>query len=229
MQGVGIFRDGGFAALSVLPARAIYPISPAVAPEIAALAEPLADVLNGVQKLQPTPGESALVLGAGPIGLLYTLLLHAAGAQPLIVAEISAYRAAAARACGADVVVNPREDDLAGAVRRPVPLGVDMAVDAVGTLLEDAVRCVRKGGRIVLFGMNEHARPSLKQYDVTKCEYQILGSYIARGTYPQATALLERGTIDFRQLITHRLPLGEVHQGIALLRRGEALKVALVP
>jgi threonine dehydrogenase-like Zn-dependent dehydrogenase len=104
-----------------------------------------------------------------------------------------------------------------------------MAVDAVGTLLEDGVRCMRKGGRIVLFGMNEHARPSLKQYDVTKYEYQILGSYIARGTYPQATALLESGKIDFRQLITHRLPLGEIDQGIELLRRGEALKVALVP
>lgn len=229
MQGVGIFRDGGFAAFSVLPARAIYRISPEVPPEVAALAEPLADVLNGIQKLQATPGESALVLGAGPIGLLYLLLLRAAGAQPLIVSEVSVYRAAAARACGADVVISPREEDLASAVRRSSPWGADMVVDAVGTLLEDAVRCVRKGGRIVLFGMNEHARPVLRQYDITKYEYQILGSYVARGTYPQATALLEGGRIDFQRLITHRFPLREIHQGIELLRRGEALKIAVVP
>lgn len=229
MEGVGIFRDGGFAAFSVLPARAVYKISPEVSPEIAALAEPLADVLSGVRKLQPTPGESAVVLGAGPIGLLYLLLLRAAGVRPLLVAEVAAYRAAAARACGADQVINPHQEDLATAVRRETRLGADLVVDAVGTLLEDAVRCVRKGGRIVLFGMNEHARPVLKQYDITKYEYQILGSYIARGTYPQATALLESGTIDFGRLITHRMPLAEIRQGIELLRRTEALKIAVMP
>jgi len=229
MEGVGIFRDGGFAAFSVLPARAVYKISPTVPPEIAALAEPLADVLSGVRKLRPTPGDAAVVLGAGPIGLLYVLLLRAAGVRPVLVAEVAAYRAAAARECGADHVINPHQEDLSAAVRRETRLGADMVVDAVGTLLEDAVHCVRKGGRIVLFGMNEHARPALKQYDITKYEYQILGSYIARGTYPQATALLEGGTIDFARLVTHRLPLAKIHQGIELLRRAEALKIAVTP
>ncbi len=229
MEGIGINRDGGFAALSVVPARAVYKISPRVAPEIAALAEPLADVLSGVRTLQPTPGESALVLGAGPIGLLYTLLLRAAGAQPLLVTEISEYRAAQARACGADLVINPRTEDLAAAVRRATGLGADMVVDAVGTLLEEGVRAVRKGGRIVLFGMNERARPVLKQYDITKNEVKILGSYIARGTFPQAVSLLESGRIDFGRLITHRLPLREIHRGIELLRQGQALKIAVMP
>lgn len=229
MEGIGVFRDGAFAAFSVAPARAIYKITPKVAPEIAALAEPLADVLSGVRKLGPTPGESALVLGAGPIGLLYTLLLRTAGTQPLIVAEISQYRAAQAQACGADLVINPRHEDLPAAVRRATGLGVDMVVDAVGTLLEEGVRAMRKGGRIVLFGMNEHARPVLKQYDITKYEYQLLGSYIARGTFPQAVSLLESGRIDFGSLITHRLPLREIHQGIELLRRGHALKIAVMP
>ena len=229
MEAIGVFQNGGFAALSVVPARAVYRISPQVAPEIAALAEPLADVLSGVRKLGPTPGESALVLGAGPIGLLYTLLLRAAGTQPLIVAEIAEYRAARARECGADLVIDPRREDLSAAVRRATGLGADMVVDAVGALLEEGVRCVRKGGRIVLFGMNEHARPVLKQYDITKCEYQILGSYIARGTFPQAVSLLEGGRIDFGLLVTHRLPLQEIHQGIELLRQGEALKIAVTP
>ena len=229
MEAIGISRDGGLAAFSVVPARATYKINSKVAPEIAALAEPLADVISGVRKLQPIPGESALVLGAGPIGLLYTLLLRAAGTQPLIVAEISEYRAAHARACGADVVINPRREDLAAAVRRETGLGADMVADAVGSLLEESVRSVRKGGRIVLFGMNEHARPVLKQFDITKYEYQILGSYIARGTFPQAVSLLESGSIDFGRLITHRLLLREVHQGIDLLRRGQALKIAVMP
>lgn len=229
MVGVGIVRDGGFAARSVVPARAVYKISPAVAPEVAALAEPLADVLSGMRKLGPTPGESAVVLGAGPIGLLYTLLLSAAGVDPVVVAEVSEYRAAQARAFGADLVINPREEDLSAAVRRTTGLGADLAVDAVGTLLPEGVSCLRRGGRIVLFGMNERARPVVRQCDLTRYEQQVLGSYIARGTFPQAVALLERGSLGFSRLITHRLPLREIQEALALARQGQALKIAVFP
>lgn len=228
MTGIGIVRDGGFAPFSLVPARAIYPIAPDVPSEVAALAEPLADVLNGVRKVAVLPGESVLVLGAGPIGLLFTLLFRAAGGK-VIVAEPAAYRAGHARANGADIIINPREDDLPTVVRDQTGLGADVVVDAVGTLLEDALRCVRKGGRVLLFGMHEHARPVVKQYDVTKYEIQILGTYIARGTFPLATKLLESGRIDFSRLVTHRLPLRDIARGIDLLRRGEAVKVAVIP
>lgn len=228
MTGIGIVRDGGFAPFSVVPARAVYPIAPDVPSEVAALAEPLADVLNGVRKVGVVPGESVLVLGAGPIGLLFTLLFRGEGAK-VLVAEPAAYRAGQARANGADVTINPRTDDLATVVRGHTGLGADVVVDAVGTLLEDALRCVRKGGRVLLFGMHEHARPIVKQYDVTKYEIQILGTYIARGTFPLATRLLESGRIDFSRLVTHRLPLRDIAQGIELLRRGEAVKVAVIP
>lgn len=229
MVGIGIVRDGGFAAMSVVPARAVYTISPEVRPEIAALAEPLADVLNGIRKLQIIPGESALVLGAGPIGLLFVLLLRASGVGKLLVAEVADYRAAHAQACGADLTINPKDANLAEVVRRETVVGADIVVDAVGTLLEDALRCVRRGGRVLLFGMNEHARPAIKAYDITKFEIQILGTYIARGTFPLAVRLLESGQIDFARLVTHRLPLSDIHQGIELLRKGEAVKVAVLP
>src|SRR5207245_9801642 len=140
-------RDGRCASRSFVPARAVYRTSFDVASEIAALAEPLADVLNGIRKLGVAPGESALVLGAGPIGLLFTLLLRAAGVGTLLVAEVADYRAAQARECGADLIINPRQQDLAAVVRGETRLGADMVVDAVGTLLEDGLRCVRKGGR----------------------------------------------------------------------------------
>lgn len=229
MVGIGIVRDGGFAAYSLVPDRAVYRIQPEVRPEIAALAEPLADVLSGMRKADVLPGDSALVLGAGPIGLLFTLLLRAAGVGRLLVAEVAAYRAEHALACGADLVINPREEDLAAVVRRETDLGADVVVDAVGTLLDEGLRCVRRGGRVVLFGMNEHGRPVVKQYEVTKSEIHILGTYIARGTFPQAVRLLESGRIDFARLVTHRLPLSEIQQGIDLLRRGEAVKVAVLP
>src|SRR3989475_10582118 len=229
MTGIGIFRHGGFAPLSVVPARAVYRISSDVASETAALAAPLADVLNGIRKLGVAPGESALVLRAGPIGLLFTLLLRAAGGGTLLVAEVADYRAAQARECGADLIINPHQQDLAAVVRGGTRLGPDMVVDAVGTLLEDGLRCVRKGGRVLLFGMHEHARPAGKQYDGTKHELQILGTYIARGTFPQAVGLLEAGRRDFGRLVTHRGPPPDIQRASDRLRRGEAVKVAVFP
>ena len=64
---------------------------------------------------------------------------------------------------------------------------------------------------------------------MTKYELQILGTYIARGTFPQAVRLLEAGRLDFGRLVTHRVPLRDIHHGIDLLRRGEAVKVAVFP
>ncbi len=229
MIGIGVFQAGGFASFSVVPARAVYRVAPEIPPEVAALAEPLADVLNGLSKLRVLPGESALVLGAGPIGLLFTLLLRASGTGKLLVSEVAEYRAVYARSCGASLTINPKEVDLAAVVRQETGLGADVVVDSVGTLLEDALRCVRKGGRVLLFGMNERAQSRLKQYDITKYEIQILGTYIARGTFPLAIRLLERGQIDFGQLVTHRFPLTKIHQGIEILRREAGVKVIVNP
>jgi len=226
---IGVFTDGGMAAYSVVPARAVFRISSSVPDELAVLAEPLACVLNGIQRVQPRLGEAAVVLGAGPIGLLFTLLLRAAGVGKLLVSEIASLRAKHALGCGADSVVNPVAEDLADAVRRVAPLGADLVVDAVGKLLADGLRVVRRGGRILLFGVDEGAQTSVRQSEVTFKELSILGSYIDRSTFPQAIRLLESGRLNFATLITHRLPLSRVSEGIDLLRRGEGIKVVIAP
>jgi (R,R)-butanediol dehydrogenase / meso-butanediol dehydrogenase / diacetyl reductase len=226
---IGVFTNGGMAAYSRVPARAVFPISPDVPMEIAVLAEPVADVLNGMRRAAPQLGETVLVLGAGPIGLLFTMLLRAAGVGDVIVSEPLPLRAERALQCGADAVIDPGREDLAGAVQARAPLGADLVIDAAGGLLADALRAVRKGGRILLFGVNTTAQVNVRQADLTFRELSILGSYIDRATFPQAVRLLERGRIDFRRLITHRLPLPRTAEGIDLLRRGEAIKVVIVP
>lgn len=225
----GVFTDGGLARFSVVPARAAYPIAASVPDEVAALAEPLADVLNGIRRAQPQLGETVLVLGAGPIGLLFTLVLRAAGVGRILVSEIAPLRAKRAIECGADHVIDPARDDLAEAVRRIVPIGADLVIDAAGGLLGQGLRAVRKGGRIVLFGVNTTAVVTVRQAEITFRELSILGSYIDRATFPQAIRLLESGRLPFDKLITHRLPLSRIHHGIELLRRGDAIKVVVTP
>lgn len=229
MTTLGIFMNGGFAEYNVAPAKALHRISRDVPPEIAVFAEPLSCVVNGTQKVRLQPGETAVILGAGPIGLLFTQMFKASGAGKIIVAEVLPLRARYAKESGADLVVNPKNEDLATIVKRETEVGADVVVDAVGSLLSDAVGLVKRGGKVLIFGMNQHARPEVKQFDITRYEVAVLGTYIAKFAFPMAVKILESGVIPVQKLITHRLKLSEVLEGFEAMKNGEAIKVVVSP
>lgn len=224
---LGIFRDGALASHVIAPASAVHPIKDHVPAEIAALVEPLACVINGTNRAAIRPGESAVVLGAGPIGCLFTAVLRASGASPLVVVEPSAARGDVASALGATAVVAP--DELAGHASELLPEGADVVVDAVGSLLAEAIDVSAQSGRIVVFGMNSNARPPIQQVDITRKGLTILGSYITDFTFPQAIRLVESGLLDLRPMITSVLPLERTAEGIDSLRSGTATKVVITP
>jgi threonine dehydrogenase-like Zn-dependent dehydrogenase len=225
MTSLGIFINGGLARFNTAPAKALHKISSEVPPHLAALAEPLSCIINGTQKLKLHPGESVVVLGAGPIGLLFIQMFKAAGAGKILVGEISSYRSEYALKLGADVVINPEKENLQQAVKEETGLGADVAVDTVGSLFRQAVEVVRLGGKILLFGMNQHARPPIKQYDITRNEITVMGTYIALNTFPLAVKTIERGVLDLEALISHKISLKEIHEGLNALKEGRATKV----
>jgi threonine dehydrogenase-like Zn-dependent dehydrogenase len=230
MTTLGIFIDGGFARYNVAPEKALYKISSSVPAEIAALAEPLSCVLNGVNKIRFNLGENLLILGAGPIGLYYTLFYRASGAGKIIVAELNPYRREFAKKCGASLVVDPAKENLFEIVMDETKIGVDIVIDAVGNQLGSALKFVKKGGTILLFGMNESALPSVKQYDITRNEINIVGTYIAKWTFPQAVKILESGSLkNLENLITHKISLKEIKKGIEIMKKGEGIKIIVTP
>ncbi|MEW6201705.1 MAG: alcohol dehydrogenase catalytic domain-containing protein [bacterium] len=229
MTTLGIFINGGFAEYNIAPAKALHPISPDLPADLAVFAEPLSCVLNGSRKLALQPGESVVVLGAGPIGLLFTLLLKLAGAGLVVVAETQPFRLQKAGECGADRVVNPQKENLHDVVKSLTSIGADAAVDAVGSLLSEATGVVRRGGRVLLFGMNSNARCEYRQYDVTRGEIRIIGTYIANATFTAAVQLLESRRLNTAPLITHRLKLDEIHKGIEIMRSGEGIEIIIIP
>jgi threonine dehydrogenase-like Zn-dependent dehydrogenase len=224
---LGIFRDGALASHVLAPAGAVYPISDQLAPEVAALAEPLACVVNGTRRAALRPGESALIFGAGAIGCLFLAVFRAAGAGTIVVVEPSPPRAAIARALGADAVVTP--DALTGELQRRLLGGADVVVDAVGSLLGAAVEATATGGRVVVFGMDSNARPPIHQVEITEKSLTIMGTYISNFTFPEAITLLESGRLHVAPMLTHVLPLTRIEAGMDLLRSGEATKVVVVP
>jgi threonine dehydrogenase-like Zn-dependent dehydrogenase len=226
---LGIYIDGGFAQYNVAPSRALYKISRDVPLERAALAEPLSCVVNAMRKLNVQVGDNVVLIGAGPMGLLFLLMLKAQGIGKLIVLEPTPFRAKMAEELGASIVLNPKEVDVKKEILNLTELGADIVIDAVGTQFDTALNLVRRGGTILLFGMNENAFPQVKQVLVPRYELKVFGSYISWFSFPQTVAILECGNVLVEKLVTHKLPLRELKNGIDIMRKGEGVKILIDP
>lgn len=223
---LGIFRDGGLAPFSLAPERACHPLSDTLPFEDAVWTEVLSCVANSIDNLRPLPGETAVVIGAGPVGALHALLLQAAKVR-VLVTDIQSARLLLLDRLGIDRCINSREEDLLEAVSAMSGWGADLVVDAVGSQLELAIQAARVGGRISLFGMDSQARPSVPQNSITRKELTILGSYVGVNTFPRAIAILESGVIHPSQLISEVVELGQLPEALQALRRGELMKAAV--
>ena len=227
---MGVTIDGIFAKYFVAPDKALTKIPADMPKDLAVFCEPVNCVMGAMDMVRVLPGDNALVLGGGPIGLYYAMLLKANGAGKVIVSEPSAMRAEIAKACGADLVVNPLKEDLRAIVMEQTGgLGVDICADAVGTLLNDAIACTRRAGKIVIIGLNEHATQTICQTDIMKNGLFVYGNYNGHYSMTPTVKMLNAGVIPVEKLITHRLPLSKFGEGLEAMRSGDALEVILYP
>jgi len=227
---IGIFSDGAMTSYVVVPRQSLYKVSPRVPAHIAALAEPLSCVINAFDKLNMRPGESVVVLGAGPIGLLFISLFRAAGASRLIVSEPAEYRRQAAVDCGATTVVDPTREDLVAVVQQELNgEGPNIVVEAVGPLLPLAIELVGGHGRVLQFGHDETVQPAIPVGTMLKKEVVIYGAFIGRHSFERTATVMESGILPLERIVSHRLPLKRVQEGIDLLRKGQAIKVIIEP
>ena len=229
MTTLGIFRHGGLAEYNVAPAKALHKISRDVPPEQATLAEPLTCVMHAFEQARLIPGESVAILGGGPIGLLFLMLFKAAGAGKVFIVEPVPFRRRTAEQLGADAAIDPKAVNAPEEIISATSIGADVVVDAAGTLLPEALAMVRRGGRVILFGMNLHGERPVNQYWVTRHEVSILGSFIQRTEFPKAVRVLEAGILPLDKLATHRIRLNEIGRGLDAMRAGEAIKVVVQP
>jgi threonine dehydrogenase-like Zn-dependent dehydrogenase len=156
-QCVRCVRVGGFAERVVLPRRSVHPLPPGLEPATAALAEPAACCLAGLETFRMPPVATVVVLGGGLMGLLTLALARARGARTAVLSDPLPSRRALAERLGADLTVDPTREDLAAAVARLTGgRGADVACEAVGKpeLVAEAVRLVRPRGIVQLVGVN---------------------------------------------------------------------------
>lgn len=226
----GLFADGALTSYTCVPAHSVYKISKETPWHLAALAEPLSCAGYAIEKLNIQAGETVCVLGAGPMGLLFTALAKANGATKIIVSEPHAFRREKALKCGATRVVDPTKEDLkACCLEETDGLGVDHCIEAVGQMLPSAIDVIRPGGKVLMFGHDETAAPPIRLAEIVRKEAQIFGGFLGKYYFEKTARIIESGILPLEEIVTHKLPLSEYEEGLALLRAGKALKVVIYP
>jgi L-iditol 2-dehydrogenase len=230
---------GGFSqyvrAMDWIVERGVERIPEGVSFERASFVEPVNTCLKAVVQCAPQPDEVAVVIGQGPIGLLFTMLLRQTGTTVVTTDTIPARRELSRR-CGALDAWDPRETDVAAEVRRLTgQRGADLAIVAASVpgIVEQAIRLTRPGARILLFAQtSETERVDVSGAAICVGERTLFGCYSASVDLQKESAeLVFSGRLPVEELISHRLPLVKIRSGfdLALHPGPESLKIIVQP
>jgi threonine dehydrogenase-like Zn-dependent dehydrogenase len=225
---IGVVRNGGMAPYVAVNAMTLHRLPDGVSTKQGAWTEPLAVALRMVRNSELRIGDSAIVFGAGPIGLLVVQMLRAAGAGEITVVEPSAARAAIAQTCGADFVVDPFSEDLEARFADPVT-APQHAYECVGlpAVTETALKILRPRGRLTIAGIALE-KPYFVATDLIFKELDIRGSFIYQREFAQAIELLDRGAVDIESLTSDVRPVAAAESAFGDMRRPDgAIKILL--
>jgi len=237
---IGYQFSGGFAEYILLNSLTlrlgpVHKIPENLSYEEAALAEPLACVIHGLELSRLRIGESILIIGAGPVGGMLADLAKVMGAGKVLLAQRSRKRIELAKRFLADVIISTTEEDLTQRVMEETGgKGVDVVVTACASVeaQEQAFTVVRNRGRINFFGGLPRGSPPLN-VDSNLIHYRECFVHGSHGSVPpehkKALELIARGVVEVKKIITHRFPLEDIHQAFRVVENREGLKVMVIP
>jgi L-iditol 2-dehydrogenase len=230
---------GGFAqyvrAMDWIVERGIEKIPTGVSFEQACFVEPVNTCLKGIKLVDPQPDDVVVILGQGPIGLIFTMIAARTGAR-LLATDTMPTRRRLARRFGAEEAFDPRDSALDLQVKDMTEgRGTDVVIVAASApgIVEQAVRCSRPGARILLFAQTSHQeRIEVSGAAICMEERSLCGSYSASVDLQKESAdLVFSRALPVEELVTHRYPLNEIHLGIqrALHPDERSLKIVIQP
>ena len=229
-QIIGVDRDGAFADYIVMPASNVIELD-GIPTEIGAIMDPMGNAVHTVLEAE-VPGSTVLVLGCGPIGCFAIGVARAAGASLVIASDLNPKRLELARAMGAQITLNPKQDDVVARVRELTGgEGVDLVCEMSGhpSGHAQALAAARMGGRVNLLGTPSRTTEVDFARDIIfkgLTLYGVTGRKMYQ-TWHQMLRFLRAGQVDPRPVITHRFPLEQIADAIQVIKDGQAGKVIL--
>jgi len=231
LLGVGV--HGCFARFVAVREENVFPLPPEISFETGALNELLCVSLHAMDRIAVGPGDTVVVIGAGPMGVMILMAAQAAGASRLVMTGLAVdrERLQIAASLGAHTVIVDESDPAAVVRELTRGVGADVVFECAGhpAGLPQALRLIRKGGRIGILGMGS-GESSFNTAIISFREVEIVGT---RAYDPKAWHrsydVLASGRVPLERIVTHRLPLEEAARGLELMKRREGLKILLIP
>ncbi len=217
-------HPGFFREFVNLPVSNLLALPPAISLELGALVEPLAIAMHSLEFAAIRPGDTVVVFGAGPIGLLTIASLKIAGAGRIWAVEPVAHRREMAKEMGADVALDPNDGDFLGQIMSDTGgRGVDCAMDCAAKEQTHnwAFRVARNGGRMVLTGIHSAAVVPFEVSHMRRKEIAIFNVRRSNHEAHDALHLLTEKASWFAPLVTHRRPLANIAEAFASVERYE--------
>jgi len=203
----GVTQNGGFAEYSIVHQDNVVAIKDDLSYGTAALAEPVGCVLNGVDAIQTSSVDNALVFGAGPIGMLMALCLRTKGVNDITMVDIDDSRLELAESFGLSAVA-ARSDDLTKLER-----SMDLAVDATGVpaVAEGLLSYAANGGNVLFFGVCPPGETiAVSPHDVFRRQIRLAGTHSLNHNIAEALEVIDQIGPDIERLISHRVGLDEI-------------------
>ncbi|MCY0850715.1 zinc-dependent dehydrogenase [Sulfuracidifex metallicus] len=193
--------------------------------------EPLATVVRGQRRVKIDEGDTVLVVGAGPMGLLHVMTAKRNKAKQVVISDVSDFRVEFASTI-ADYSLNSTKVKVQEEVKKLTDgRGADVAIIASGAprAILDGLRSVRKGGRVLLFGVP--FKGTVLDYDVSDLlnnEISVISSNAAvEEDTREALKMLENGEVNVEKLVTHHFPLDQFEDAVRISKEGKTIKAVI--
>ena len=218
MIGIGTTVDGGFAEYCLVPMSQVYKFEKDITFAEAAMTEPVACCLHGIDMCNINVGDTVLVIGGGMIGLIMLQLAKLKGAATLILVEPIAEKRDHALKLGADIVIDPINENTAEVLAKNNITRINTVIECVGktATIEQAISLAGKYSTVMMFGLT---RPNdeikVKPFEIFKKEIVLKASFINPYTQSRALKLIENKKVDVSSMIYKQIPLAELPSVLA--------------
>ena len=235
LEATGVTVNGAFAEYVKVVASNVYRLPEGYNLDEAALIEPLACCVRGIDQAEIKVGDTVAIVGAGPVGLILLQLALQSGASMVIQTDMEDSRLSLAKDLGADHTINVTKEDPVESIKELTGgYGVDVAIEAVGKpeAITQAMRATRRGGRLVIFGVSpEDAVWKVRPFELYDKELTIKTSYRSPYTFQRAVKIAVSGRVRLKPLISHVFKLDDIHRAfeVAEKRLEGAVKVLVKP